>query len=76
MPSAPVYIRNIEAFLPGEPVDNDHIEAVLGMLGDKPRITSYNVCYTKLLRPLIHNIIRTDLDAKNYQTFCSHNPAS
>ncbi len=36
MPSAPVYIRNIEAFLPGEPVDNDHIEAVLGMLGDKP----------------------------------------
>lgn len=31
-----VYITNLAAFLPGEPVSNDNMEAVLGMVGNKP----------------------------------------
>lgn len=31
-----VYINNIAAFLPNEPVGNDEMEAVLGQVGDKP----------------------------------------
>ncbi len=31
-----VYITNISSALPNAPVDNDDIEAVLGMVGDKP----------------------------------------
>jgi 3-oxoacyl-[acyl-carrier-protein] synthase-3 len=30
------YITSIGSYLPGAPVDNDEIEAVLGMIGDKP----------------------------------------
>ncbi|MEJ2060457.1 MAG: beta-ketoacyl-ACP synthase III [Gammaproteobacteria bacterium] len=30
------YINRIAAFLPGEPVDNDHMEGVLGMIGGRP----------------------------------------
>ena len=32
----PVYISSIGVFLPGEPVDNDRIEEVLGKIGDTP----------------------------------------
>lgn len=32
----PVYITATGSFLPGEPVDNDRIEEVLGMVGGKP----------------------------------------
>ena len=32
----PVYITDIAAVLPNEPVDNDSMEAVLGQVGDKP----------------------------------------
>jgi 3-oxoacyl-[acyl-carrier-protein] synthase-3 len=30
------YITNVSAFLPNAPVDNDHMEGVLGMVGAKP----------------------------------------
>ena len=30
------YINNLSAFLPGPPVSNDEMEAILGMVGDKP----------------------------------------
>ncbi|APZ42046.1 beta-ketoacyl-ACP synthase III [Acidihalobacter ferrooxydans] len=32
----PVYINRIAAFLPGEPVDNEHMEQVLGQVGERP----------------------------------------
>jgi 3-oxoacyl-[acyl-carrier-protein] synthase-3 len=31
-----VYITNLAAFMPGKPVSNDEMEAVLGMVGQKP----------------------------------------
>ena len=31
-----VYISRTAAFLPNDPVENDEIENVLGMIGDKP----------------------------------------
>ncbi|HET97492.1 MAG TPA: StlD/DarB family beta-ketosynthase [Desulfurivibrio alkaliphilus] len=31
-----VYINRIAAYLPGEPVDNDRMESVLGMIGGRP----------------------------------------
>jgi len=31
-----VYINDIQAFLPNSPVDNDHIETVLGQVGPRP----------------------------------------
>jgi len=34
--SRTVYINDIQAFLPNEPVDNDNIEAVLGQVGPRP----------------------------------------
>ena len=33
---ADVYINRVAAFLPNAPVDNDHMEHVLGMVGDTP----------------------------------------
>jgi len=33
---AKVYINKIAAFLPNDPVDNDHMEEVLGQIGEKP----------------------------------------
>jgi 3-oxoacyl-[acyl-carrier-protein] synthase-3 len=32
----PVFIRGLSVFLPNDPVDNDHIEEVLGVINDKP----------------------------------------
>jgi len=34
--SKAVYINNVSAFLPNEPVSNDEMEQVLGMIGEKP----------------------------------------
>ena len=31
-----VYINKISSFLPNEPISNDQMEAVLGMVGDVP----------------------------------------
>ncbi|MBI5235971.1 MAG: beta-ketoacyl-ACP synthase III [Deltaproteobacteria bacterium] len=36
MTSKNVYITDLAGFLPNDPVDNDNIEAVLGMVGGKP----------------------------------------
>ncbi len=37
MPSlAPVYLNRVAAYLPNAPVDNDHMEQVLGIVGDTP----------------------------------------
>lgn len=32
----PVYITNVAAFLPNEPVDNEQMESILGQAGDRP----------------------------------------
>lgn len=36
---SPVYINRVSAFLPNEGVDNDHMEAILGKVGDIPSRT-------------------------------------
>jgi 3-oxoacyl-[acyl-carrier-protein] synthase III len=38
-----IYINDLASFLPGKPVDNDHIEEVLGKVGDIPSRTKRRI---------------------------------
>ena len=66
-----IYINDLASFLPGKPVDNDHIEEVLGKVGDIPSRTKRRILANN---KIIHRYYAIDPEMVNRPTATLNSP--